>query len=423
MTHTRPKGNRRPSQFGLLVSVWGIALLFTLLAGCSVTDRSVHSGFHPSAVWERKQALDLYHEAWQVVFTDYLDPTFNGQNWYTWKDRYNPVIRTHDDAYVAIHTMLASLNDAYSRFLEPEDAREQNMNIDARLFGVGIQIALQDSQLVVVAPLDNSPAKRAGIVALDRIVQINGEPTANLSMEEAVDRIRGPKGTPVTLTFMRQNQRMQVRLVRDEIVIKTVFGKPVSRDIGYIRLSSFMSQDTPAELTAQLKAQSNKKALILDIRGNNGGLLSNALEVSQMFLGKGEIVLVRDRSGQAKRFYANTKNRYSHPLVLLVDSGSASASEILAGALQDHHRATLVGSQTFGKGLVQKINTLSDGSELNLTMSKYLTPEGHDIHHKGITPDIPVEMTVADMQQQRDPQRDAAIRFLKKTYPTLSTAI
>lgn len=405
------------------VGFWSVLLLACLLVlpglqGCSsLPNRTTYEFVTPSTVGtvaEREQAIELYHEAWQVAFTEFVDPTFNGQNWYRWKDRYNDQIQTREDAYLAIRTMLASLNDAYTRFLEPKMAQDQNMHIDSRLFGVGIQIAGKDNQILVISPLEDSPAQKAGIKPLDKIVEINGEPTMNMEIDDAVDRIRGPKGTPVTLTVIRTGQRMTFRLVRDEIVIKTVFGKPVSKEIGYIRLASFISQDTAHEMKAQLEAQKETKALILDVRGNNGGLLPNALDISDMFLRGGQIVSIVDRKGSRRTFEAERSQLYNRPMVLLIDEGSASASEILGGALKDNKRATLIGSKTFGKGLVQKISYLQDGSEMNITISKYFTPAGHDIDRRGIKPDMTVSFTEQDFQHNRDPQKEAAIQYLQK---------
>lgn len=408
--------------FQSLTSLWIVACTLTglfLFQGCSVFFqegplRQLVSPVKVEDSVERKQALALYHEAWQTVFTEFVDPSFNGQNWYRWKDRYNDHIQTREDAYVAIRTMLASLNDGYTRFLDPKRAEDQNMHIDSRLSGVGIQIAGKDNKIVVIAPLDGSPAKKAGIMPLDKIIQIDGEPTANMSIDDAVDRIRGPKGTPVRLTILRAEQRLEFKLVRDEIVIKTVFGEPVSKDIGYIRLSSFISQETPLEMKEKLLAQQSTRAMIIDLRGNNGGLLPNALEISDMFLEGGKIVSIVNRDGERRTFSAKRAQLYSKPVVILIDEGSASASEILGGALKDNKRAILLGTRTFGKGLVQKINYLQDGSELNLTISKYYTPLGHDIDKKGIAPDIKVTLSPADLQHNRDPQKEAAIRYLER---------
>lgn len=403
------------SLVGLAVLLLGMLVMQSCTQGTVPFRSFLPDSEHASSPQiEREQALSLYNEAWQVVFTEYMDSTFNGQNWYRWKDRYNNHIQTSEDAYAAIRTMLASLNDSYTRFLDPRSAEDQNMHIDSRLTGVGIQIATKDNQIVVISPLDGSPAKKAGIKPLDKIIQINGELAANMSIEDAVSKIRGPKGTPVTLTVLREGKRLNFRLVRDEIVIKTVFGEPATQDIGYIRVSSFISQDMSQEMAATLEAQKQTKAMIIDIRGNNGGLLPNALEVSDMFLQSGQIVSILDRSGNRRTFSAKQSQLYSKPLVVLIDEGSASASEILSGALKDNKRATLIGARTFGKGLVQKINYLQDGAELNLTIARYFTPSGRDIDKKGIAPDIPIPYTEEDLKNNRDPQKEAAIRFLRK---------
>ncbi len=363
---------------------------------------------------QQNEALSLYHQAWQLVFTDYVDSTFNGQNWYRWKDRYDKQIKTRADAYEAIDTMLASLNDVYTRFLDPQAANDQNMNIDSQLSGVGLEITTKGNQLIVMAPLDGSPAKKAGLMPLDHIIKINGLSTANMSIHQAVNKIRGPKGTTVELTVLRGQKILNFKVVRAEIEIKTVFGKPISKDIGYIRLASFISQNTAHEMRTKVLSEENTKAMIIDLRGNSGGLLPNALEISDMFLKGGKIVSIADRDGVRRTYYAKRSQLYSKPLVLLVDGGSASASEIFSGALKDNHRATLIGTKTFGKGLVQKINYLQDGSELNLTIAKYYTPLGYDINKKGIQPNMVVPFTEADFRNHRDPEKDAAIKFLQK---------
>lgn len=405
-------------------TIWAVCLLIVLMGGLwwgcvrqqedglfSLVRTPRVSG---PVTRERQEALALYHDAWQAVFNEYVDEAFNGQDWYRWKDRYNQVLQNKADAYAAIKTMLASLNDPYTRFLEPRKAEDQDMHIESRLSGVGIQIAVKDNQIVVITALDDTPAKAAGIMPLDKILAVDGQPTADLSIDDVVNKIRGPEGTPVNLTIGRNNQRLAKRLVRAKIVIKTVFGEPVSKDIGYIRLTSFISQDAPREMMEKLNEQRYTRAMILDIRGNNGGLLPNALEISNMFYQGGEIVSIADRNGNRKSFFARKAPLYNKPLVVLIDEGSASASEILSGALKDNNRAVLIGSKTFGKGLVQKIHYLSDGSEINLTISKYYTPAGHDIDRKGIAPNIEVPYTVSDFQNNRDPQKDAAIRYLKK---------
>lgn len=363
---------------------------------------------------EADKAKALYEEAWQLVANDYVDDSYNGQHWEKWRHLYEGKLQTLDDAYVGIETMLASLNDPYSRFLKPQKADEQNLDIDSKLSGVGIQIAPKDNIIVVITPVEDSPAEKAGVKPLDKVLAVNGHSTLNMDIDSVVKRIRGPKGTNVTLTMARGKRQFNLTLTRQEIVIKRVFGQPVNKDIGYIRLSSFISEDLPEEIEAKLAAQKNTKAMILDLRGNSGGLFPNALTVVQLFMDKGKIVGVSNRNQPKRWFEANNHAAYKGPLVVLIDPGTASASEIVSGALKDNHRAVLIGETTFGKGLVQKINPLQDGSELNLTVSKYYTPAGTDINKKGIPPNIEVPFTLTDFKALRDPQKEAAVWYLKK---------
>jgi carboxyl-terminal processing protease len=219
----------------------------------------------------------------------------------------------------------------------------------------------------------------------------------------------------VTLTVLRGKKVLTKRLKRAEIRLRSVFTKPLEdKDIGYVRLSSFISEDMVNEWEDALKKVGNKKALIIDIRQNFGGLFSNAVEIADMLLDHGDIVAVVNRDHHKKVYKARSGVAYSRPIVLLIDGGSASASEILSGALKDNQRATLIGSRSFGKGLVQKINPLALGAGLNITISKYLTPNGLDIHKKGIEPNIKVSFSEQNYRKHQDPQLDTAIRFLHK---------
>jgi carboxyl-terminal processing protease len=373
-----------------------------------------HSSKNAASPEEMKhQAEDLYQQAWSMLGEEYVDRHFNGQDWSTWKDRFKDKLKTPEDAYVAVQTMTASLNDEYTRFLPPRDMHEQSMSIDSRLYGVGIQISLHGGKLIVLATIDDTPAKKAGLLPNDIITKIDGHETAGLSVEDAADRIRGPKGTKVALTILRGAKVITKSIERDEIKIHSVFTKPLSdKNIGYIRLSTFISEDMLSELDEALDKEDQKSALVIDLRGNYGGLFSNATEIADMLLDKGDIVSVVDREHQKRVRKAHTGVRYSRPVVLLIDGGSASASEILSGALKDNHRATLIGTRSFGKGLVQKINMLPLDSGMNITISKYLTPNGTDIHKKGIEPNINIPFTEENFKKHQDPQLDAAIRFL-----------
>ncbi|WP_303672771.1 S41 family peptidase [Vampirovibrio chlorellavorus] len=403
------------SRRGIFTFLGLLWLSTILLSGCNGQSSNPASVFVSTLQSDQAQLADqLYEEAWRTVQEEYVDGTFNGQDWASWRYRYRGKLRDVQDAYVAIGTMVASLNDEYTRFLQPRDMSEQSMSIDSRLYGVGIQISKRDNKLLVLATIDDTPAQRAGLMPKDQITHINGKETAGMSVEDAADQIRGEKGTFVTLSIKRGKAELSKRIQRDEIKIKSVFTKPLNDPrIGYLRLSSFISETMLDEMKEALQQLSSKQALVLDLRGNYGGLFSNAVEAADMLMDQGKIVFIVNREHDRRSFEAHPGTINAKPLVVLIDGGSASASEILAGALKDNHRATLIGSQSFGKGLVQKVNPLMNNSGINITISKYLTPNGTDINKKGIEPDIKVPFTEADYLAQRDPQLDRAVQYLR----------
>ncbi len=363
----------------------------------------------------------LYDEVWKIVNKKYYDPSNNSQDWAKWRYRYEHKLKTPEDAYVAIDTMLASLNDPYTRFLPPKEFSEETQSIKGSLKGIGTQIGIRDGNLVIIAPLEDSPAERAGLLADDQILEINGESTKGINIDAAADKIRGEKGTTVTLLIQRKGVPNKLySIVRDEIEIKSVSTKPpveasvIPEDIQYIRLSSFISKNAASEIETILNSAENKKGIIIDLRSNPGGLLTNAIYISDMLLKGGVIVSTVDRD----RYKSTTRARYNQvtqkPIVVLINKGSASASEILSGALKDNHRATIIGEQSFGKGLVQEINKLPDESGMNITIQRYLTPAGTDIHKKGITPDIVVELTKENVEAKDDVQLKKAIEVLEQ---------
>ena len=363
---------------------------------------------------------ELYDDVWKLVNKKYYDPTNNSQDWAKWRYRYEHKLKTVEDAYVAIDTMLASLNDPYTRFLPPKEFSEETQSIRGSLKGIGTQIGLRDGQLVIIAPLEDSPAERAGLLADDYILEINGESTKGIHVDAAADKIRGEKGTTVNLLIQRKGVPNKVyTIVRDEIEVKSVSTKPpietaIPEDVQYIRLSSFISKNAGAEVQEILDKCDNKKGIILDLRSNPGGLLTNAIYISDMLLQGGVIVSTVDRD----RYKTTTRARYGQmtqkPLVVLINKGSASASEILSGALKDNHRATIVGEQSFGKGLVQEINRLPDEAGMNITIQRYLTPSGQDINKKGITPDVVVELKEEHVNTKNDVQLKKALEVLEE---------
>ena len=363
---------------------------------------------------------EMYDDVWKIVNKKYYDPSNNSQDWARWRYRYENKLKTKDDAYVAIETMLSSLNDPYTRFLDPKEFSEETQSIKGSLKGIGTQIGIRDGELVIIAPLEDSPAERAGLLADDRILEINGESTKGINIDAAADKIRGEKGTTVTLLIQRKGVPNKLySVVRDEIEVKSVSCKPpfeteIPNDIQYIRLSSFISKNAAGEIESILNNSSHVKGYIIDLRSNPGGLLTNAIYISDMLLRGGIIVSTVDRDSYKTTTRARIQQVTDKPIVVLINKGSASASEILSGALKDNHRATIVGEQSFGKGLVQEINRLPDEAGMNITIQRYLTPSGTDIHKKGITPDVVVELTQEDAEAKNDVQLKKAIEVLEK---------
>ncbi len=345
---------------------------------------------------------ELVDEVWQIVDREYVDGTFNSVDWRTVRQDYveNRSYQSMDQAYEAIREMLEQIQDPYTRFMNPEEFRNMQIDTSGELTGVGIQLAQDEEtkQLVVIAPIEDTPAFRVGIQARDVIVKINGQSTEGMDVNQAVNLIRGPVGTEVTLTIKREEEpEKDYTIRRDRIEIHPVrysVRESDSGKIGYIRLNQFNANATE-EMRQAIKDLESQKVTgyILDLRSNPGGLLYSSVEIARMWLSSGSIVSTVNRRGEMDRQEASGRSLTDKPLVVLVDGGSASASEILSGALQDNGRAVVVGTKTFGKGLVQSVRGLGDGSGLAVTIAKYLTPNGTDINHEGIHPDIEIDLT------------------------------
>ena len=362
---------------------------------------------------------ELYDNVWRLINSKYVDQTNNEQDWLKWRHKYDNVLRTEEDAYVAIDTMIASLNDPYTKFLDPKAFADETGSIKGSLKGIGIQIGVKDGKLMVIAPIEDTPAEKAGLLADDEILSIDGKSTKGITVDKAADLIRGEEGTQVTLVVKRKDLEPKTyTITRAEIEIKSVSQKipdniSMPNDIGYIRLSSFISRNAAKEFSDILTNSPDKKAFIVDLRSNPGGLLSNAIYISDMFLDGGAIVSTVDRDGYKETQRASKGVLTTKPLVVILNKGSASASEIFSGAMKDNKRAVLIGMQSFGKGLVQEINKLPDNAGINITIQKYLTPNGTDIHKKGITPDIVVDLTDENIKNKDDVQLKKAIDVAK----------
>ena len=309
----------------------------------------------------------------------------------------------------AIRGMLRTL-DSHSSFMPPAVYREMQVETEGRFGGLGIEITIRDDILTVVSPIEGTPAYRAGIKSADRIVTVEGESTKDMSLIEAVKRLRGPADTNVTIGIMREGftEPKDFTLTRAIIHIRSVDSKMLPDGVGYVKLRSF-HKNTSEELAAELEEldQSNVNSLILDLRNNPGGLLEQAIAVADEFIGGGKLLVYtkgRLANQNMKGFSKSEGSHADYPMVILVNGGSASASEIVAGALQDLERAKLVGTKTFGKGSVQTIIPLSNGSGLRLTTAKYYTPSGRVIHEKGIVPDVIIEEPPPPKDEEGKPQ-------------------
>lgn len=350
----------------------------------------------------------LFDKTWEIVKHDFYDPKLNDQHWKRWKKHYKNKIKTDEDANVAINTMLESLDDPYSRYLNKKDYSSQNDSINSKIMGIGVNISSIGGKTYVVSVIEDTPAFFAKLKPGDIILKVNGKDISGLKTSEVADLVRGPEGTKVKLTISRKRKLITKNIVRREIKIKTVKSS-IDKNIGYIQVITFIGTTTSDEFLTALEKTSKAKGLIIDLRGNTGGLLPNAVFIANMFINKGNIVSIVGRNGYKRNIYAqNSDYVISKPMLVLIDGGSASASEILSGALKDYHKATLVGTKTFGKGMVQRIIPMPNGTGLNLTIAKYLTPAGHDINKKGIEPDIKIGFSDKDLISRNDVQLNKA---------------
>ena len=387
-----------------------IILLPFFFSGLLLSNKIESSALKSS----NKEVID---HVWQIVYRDFLDSEgkFNKSNWIKLRKKLlSKNYPNADDAYIAIREMLNNLNDPYTRFLDPKQFNQMRIDTSGELTGVGIQI-LKDSEsgfLIIVSPIAGSPASESGIKAKDKIISIDNISTKSLDIEGAVKLIRGKKGTKVNLEILRNGSIFNKTLVRKKIEIKSVTSKiNSSRNgflVGYLRIKQFNANASKDLKKVILDYETkNVSGYILDLRSNPGGLLDSSIEISRQFIDKGIIVSTLSKNGLKEVKRANGSALTSKPLVVLVNEGSASASEIVSGAIKDNLRGKLVGKKTFGKGLVQSMRSLVGGSGLTVTVAKYLTPNGIDINKFGIRPDIEVNMNVNPiLQNQIGTRRD-----------------
>ncbi len=368
----------------LIIAGWALAVSLVIgavLAGQLPLNSAV-------AESEEYEDLRLFTEALSIVKNNYVEE-----------------VDTKDLIYGALKGMMRTL-DPHSAFMPPDEYKEMQIDTRGEFGGLGIQIGIKDGMLTVIAPIEDTPAWKAGIKAGDKILKVDGESTRDMSLFEAVKKMRGPRGKKVTITIMREGWKepKDFTITRDIIKIKSVKHKVVDDGIGYVKINQFQER-TASELEDALKALKDEEvdSLILDLRNNPGGLLKSAVDVAEQFLPPERLVVyIKGRSGEKTEYRTKGKRpHYELPMIVLVNHGSASASEIVAGALKDWNRALLLGVRTFGKGSVQSVIPLSGGSGLRLTTAKYYTPKGISIQNEGIVPDIEVKIKPKDGEAYR----------------------
>ncbi|MGF1492881.1 MAG: carboxyl-terminal processing protease CtpB [Microcoleaceae cyanobacterium] len=381
----------------------------TLFTGAlaAVSALAIPVVIHPVSAALQDNPKAIVDEAWQIVNQEYVDPTFNDTDWQSVRQELlSKEYISQEQAYSALRDALEQLDDPYTRFMNPKQYERLLEQVSGELSGVGMRLKLdEDTQAVtVVEPIKGAPAISAGIQTGDTILAIDGQSTEGMTVEEAAKRIRGPVGSQVNLQVGRTGQDdFNVSLTRARIEIEAVtsrINEEGGRRIGYVQLREFNSHASE-QMEAAIKDLNDQSvdAFVLDLRGNPGGLLRSSLEIARMWLDTGGIVSTVSRDGGVQEERATRTALTQSPVVVLVDEDSASASEILAGAMKDNKRAIVMGDQTFGKALVQSVFPLSDGSGLAVTIAHYYTPNGTDISKKGVTPDVKLELTDSEKKE------------------------
>lgn len=347
-----------------------------------------------------KVDFSLLWQAWNKIHSDYVGP-----------------IDDQKLVYGAVRGMVAGLDDPYTIYFNPDEAKRFAEDVDGEFYGVGIEIGMRNNMLTVITPIDDSPASRAGLRSGDVIVKIGDADAHEMTLPDAVSRIRGEVGTLVKLTILPKDatELKEIMITRDLIKVASVKFEIKADSIGYVRLAQFGQDTTASAKTALLNLKKNQvKGIILDLRNNPGGYLQGAQEISSMFIEQGIVVSEQEKGGKKRDLLTVGQVIFPDtPLVVLINSGSASAAEIVAGAIQDHARGKLVGDKSFGKGSVQSINELLGGSSLKVTIAEWFTPNGRQINKQGVKPDVLVLISADDEKNNRDPQLDKAIELLK----------
>jgi len=360
---------------------------------------------------EFEKKFETYLQVLEILKNDYVDKNIDDQKL----------------VYGSIRGLLDALDDPYTRFMEPKSYKEMRMRMTGSYSGIGIYIGMKDKQLAVISPIEGTPAKKQGLKAGDYILKIEDKTTKDMALEEAVGLIRGLQGTKVKLLILRKGwkEAQDFEISRAKIVIKSVVAKDLdSGSIAYLKLNTFENLSAAKEFESALRKYKDAQGLIIDVRGNGGGLLQNAIDIGSMFIPAGGVIVQTvDREGRKEQLESTGRVIWTKPVVMLINESSASASEILAGALRDNKIATLVGNHSFGKASVQNVRQLNDGSAVLVTIAKYLTPNGEDITKRGISAEVKVLLSTKEAEETseidvpeeaKDLQLQKAVEILKE---------
>lgn len=394
---------------GSLIAVFSFlvgwqASSFGLLGNVFDTGKTEDTTIEDDKTKAHEENLNLFWNIWNKLDQEYVD-----------QDK----VTSEDKVYGAIKGLVGSFEDPYTVFMTPKESKEFSEGIDGKLEGIGAELTVEDKLLKVVTPMKGSPAEKSGILPGDIIHKIDGKNASDMSLFDAVMSVRGKKGTSVTLTIGRKNldRTFDVSIIRDSIEIDSVTMEKTKSGVVYLSVNQF-NEKTNEQFGKAISEMilNEPKGLVVDLRYNGGGYLSSAVELLSYLLPAGtDVVEIRQRGKENDMMKTNGNPKLTKvPLVILVNEGSASASEILAGAIQDVKRGIIMGTKTYGKGSVQEVDTFKDGSSIRMTIAKWFTPNGRTVNHVGLDPDIIVELKDEDLKNKKDTQKDAAIKYLEE---------
>ena len=350
----------------------------------------------------------LFINAWRITKNSYVDETLNNQDWSKWRIRYIKHIKTIEDANIAINSMLASLNDQYSKFLQSDLFSKQKIIIDSQITGIGVLFNKSGENIVINHIMDNSPAQTADIKPGDVIISINGEKTNGLEIKNVINNIEASGNKEIDITIKRGNILINKKLKRKAIPIKTMEYEITRDNIGVITLANIMGDKAVSDFKDIIIETNNTKGIIIDLRNNYGGVLANAIQMANYMMDQGKIVSIQSRINTKYQIYSDGEKIFKNkPVVILINKNTASAAEILAGTLKDNLNAILIGEKSYGKNSIQQVIPMANSTGLILTTDKYILPAGNDIYRKGLTPDIIIKQDTIFTQRNDKQLREA----------------